>query len=228
MKKEKLENNINFDFFLRFAEGIQKFLGNQCEVVVHDFRKGFEHSIVYIFNGNVSGRVVGGHSRGAMNFHAGENIEKYKNSRIYFFNGIEDGKGKIFKSCTTLIKDTINKLIGSVCLNLNVADLLSAQHTIQNFVKYSMPSLASLKEEDVDFNNVDDVLTFYMKKCEESEGKPMSLMNKEEKIKALQYLNEKGVFKITKAGVLLCKAFQVSKYTLYSYLEEAKKLENKL
>ena len=226
MKNEKFENNVDFDFFLRFAEGLQKFLGDQCEIVVHDFRKGFEHSIVYIFNGEISGRAVGGHSRGAMNSHAGEDIEKYRESRIYFFNGIEGGKGKIFKSCTTLIKDKSNKIIGSVCLNLNVAGLLSAKNTLQNFIKYSMPSLASLREEDVDFNNVDDVLTFYMKKSEEVVGKPMSLMNKEEKIKALKYLNEKGVFKITKAGVLLSKAFQVSKYTLYSYLDESKKLDS--
>ncbi|HAP55955.1 MAG TPA: hypothetical protein DCQ16_08750 [Spirochaetaceae bacterium] len=52
----------------------------------------------------------------------------------------------------------------------------------------------------------------------------MSLMNKREKIKALEYLEGKGVFKITKASVLLCKAFNVSKFTLYNYLEEAKSL----
>lgn len=47
-------------------------------------------------------------------------------------------------------------------------------------------------------------------------------MNKEEKIQALAYLNSKGVFKIHKAGVILCDAFQISKYTLYSYLDEVK------
>jgi predicted transcriptional regulator YheO len=225
MNIEKLEDNMNFDFFIRFAEGLQQFLGDQCEIVVHDFRKGFDHSIVYIFNGQISGREVGGHSRGAMLSHAGEDIDKYMKSKIYFFSGIEGGKGKIFKSCTTLIKDSHNKIIGSVCLNLNVADMISAQHTLQNFVKYSMPSLSAMKEEDIDFSNVDDVLTFYMKKSEKVVGKPMQLMNKEEKVRALKYLNDKGVFKITKAGVLLCQAFQVSKYTLYSYLEEAKQLD---
>ena len=47
---------------------------------------------------------------------------------------------------------------------------------------------------------------------------------KEEKIKALDFLDQKGVFKITKASNLLCDAFQVSRYTLYGYLEEAKNL----
>lgn len=53
-------------------------------------------------------------------------------------------------------------------------------------------------------------------------GKPMMLMNKEEKIRALDYLDQKGVFKITKTSLLLCDAMQISKYTLYNYLEEAR------
>ena len=47
-------------------------------------------------------------------------------------------------------------------------------------------------------------------------------MNKEEKIRALDYLDQKGVFKITKTSLLLCDAMQISKYTLYNYLEEAR------
>ena len=81
-----------------------------------------------------------------------------------------------------------------------------------------------MKEEEVSFGNVDDVLQYYIEQCEKNIGKPMSLMNKEEKIKALDYLDEKGVFKISKANVLLCEAFQISKFTLYNYLEEAKSL----
>ena len=52
--------------------------------------------------------------------------------------------------------------------------------------------------------------------------KPMMLMNKEEKIRALDYLDQKGGFKITKTSLLLCDAMQISKYTLYNYLEEAR------
>ena len=61
-----------------------------------------------------------------------------------------------------------------------------------------------------------------MKQAELLVGKPMGLMNKEEKIRALDYLDQKGVFKISKTSVLLCETLQVSKYTLYNYLEEAR------
>ena len=43
-------------------------------------------------------------------------------------------------------------------------------------------------------------------------------MNKEDKVKAVQFLNETGAFLITKSGDRVCKFFGISKYTLYSYM----------
>ena len=53
-------------------------------------------------------------------------------------------------------------------------------------------------------------------------GKPVALMNKEDKVKAVQFLNETGAFLITKSGDRVCKFFGISKYTLYSYIDESK------
>lgn len=40
-------------------------------------------------------------------------------------------------------------------------------------------------------------------------------------MKAIQFLNETGPF-ITKSGDKVCKYFGISKYTLYSYIDESK------
>ena len=53
-------------------------------------------------------------------------------------------------------------------------------------------------------------------------GKPAALMNKEDKIRAIRFLNDSGAFLITKSGAKVCSYFGISKYTLYSYLDEAK------
>ena len=45
-------------------------------------------------------------------------------------------------------------------------------------------------------------------------------MTKEDKMKALKYLDEKGALLITKSGSKICKYFGISKFTLYNYLEE--------
>lgn len=217
----KISKNIDFDFFIRFAEGIQKFMGEKCEIIIHDFREGFDHSIVHIINGSVSGRSVGGSPRGGMIAHCGDDIEKYHDSRIYFFNGTGNRSGHIFKSCTTLINDEKNQIIGSVCVNLDVTDLILSQNMLRGFVPNGNDS-GSIPEEEIGFENVDDVLHYYISHCEQQIGKPMSMMDRNEKIRALSYLNKKGVFKISKANVELCQAFQISKFTLYNYLEEAK------
>ena len=53
-------------------------------------------------------------------------------------------------------------------------------------------------------------------------GKPAALMNKEEKIRAIQFLNNSGAFLVTKSGDKVSQTFGISKYTLYSYLDAGK------
>ena len=45
-------------------------------------------------------------------------------------------------------------------------------------------------------------------------------MSKEDKIKGLKYLDSKGAFLIKKAGDRVTKFYDISKYTLYNYLEQ--------
>ena len=54
-------------------------------------------------------------------------------------------------------------------------------------------------------------------------GKPVALMNKDDKIRAIQFLNENGAFLVTKSGDKVAKYFGISKYTLYSYIDANKK-----
>ncbi len=44
-------------------------------------------------------------------------------------------------------------------------------------------------------------------------------MTKEDKIKAINFLNDAGAFLITKSGDKVAKYFGISKYTLYSYVD---------
>ena len=53
-------------------------------------------------------------------------------------------------------------------------------------------------------------------------GTPPDKMNKDAKIKLLQFLDERGVFMIQKSGQKVCELLGISKFTLYNYLEEAR------
>ena len=52
------------------------------------------------------------------------------------------------------------------------------------------------------------------------QGKPVALMNKDDKVKAIQFLNQNGAFLVTKSGDKIAKYFGISKYTLYSYIDK--------
>jgi putative ABC transport system permease protein len=50
-------------------------------------------------------------------------------------------------------------------------------------------------------------------------GKPVALMTKEDKVRAIRFLNQNGAFLVTKSGDKIAKYFGISKYTLYSYID---------
>ena len=111
----EISQYLDFDFLIRFLEGLQKFLGENSEILIHDYRKGYDHTIVYALNPAVSGRAVGGSPKGGMITQLGKDIEPMKDSIQTFSNGPKD---RFYKSFTTLIPDESGKIVGSVCVNL--------------------------------------------------------------------------------------------------------------
>ena len=39
----EISQYLDFDFLIRFLEGLQKFLGENSEILIHDYRKGYDH-----------------------------------------------------------------------------------------------------------------------------------------------------------------------------------------
>ena len=54
-------------------------------------------------------------------------------------------------------------------------------------------------------------------------GKPVAAMNKDDKVKVVQFLNNAGAFLITKSGDKVASLLGISKFTLYNYMDAANK-----
>ena len=67
--------------------------------------------------------------------------------------------------------------------------------------------------------NVNHVLDELIEQSVALVGKPVALMNKEDKVRAIRFLNQNGAFLVTKSGDKIAKYFGISKYTLYSYID---------
>ena len=64
-----------------------------------------------------------------------------------------------------------------------------------------------------------ELLDDLLEKSVQLVGKPVAMMNKDDKVRAIAFLNEAGALLITKSGDKIAKYFGISKYTLYSYLD---------
>lgn len=211
----------NLEFCLKLAKGIARQFGPNCEVVVHDLASNDpEHSIVAIENGHVSGRRVGdGPSHVVLEAlrDGGAVLE----DRLSYLTRSDDGK--ILKSSTIYLRDDDGTAIGVFAINYDITLMLAMGEALKGFTATEAPQ----EEPEHISRNVADLLDELIEQSVRLVGKPVALMNKEDKVKAIQFLNDTGAFLITKSGFKVCKYFGISKYTLYSYIDEAKSASEK-
>ena len=203
-------------FLFQLAKGISRQFGPNCEVVVHDLDSNdVEHSIVAIENGHVSGRRVGdGPSHIVLEALRGDCARL--EDRLAYLTRSDDGK--ILKSGTIYIRDDDGRAIGVFAINYDITLMLAMEDALKGFTATQVPE----REPEHISRNVADLLDELIEQSVKLVGKPVPLMNKEDKVKAIQFLNDTGAFLITKSGDKVCKFFGISKYTLYSYIDEAK------
>ena len=202
-------------FLFQLAKGIASQFGPNCEVVVHDLDSNDpESSIVAIENGQVTGRKVGDGPSHVVLEAAGRPGEAP--GHLCYLTKTKDGK--ILKSTTIYIRNDDGTPIGIFGINYDITLMLAMENMLRQFTATEKES----REPEAISRNVSDLLDELIEQSVKLVGKPVALMHKEDKVKAIQFLNETGAFLITKSGDRVCKYFGISKYTLYSYIDESK------
>lgn len=204
------------DFCAKLARGIAKQFGSGCEVVVHDLQPADpEHSIVALENGHVTGRRLGDGPSHVV-WEALKADPKTLDDRLAYLTRTEDGK--ILKSSTIFIRDEEDKVVGVFGINYDITLMKALEDQLHLFTSTE----DAAQEPQTIIHNVNDLLEELIKQSVKLVGKPVALMNKEDKVNAIRFLNDSGAFLITKSGQRVCNFFGISKYTLYSYIDEAK------
>jgi len=201
-----------FAFFESLMKGLTAIFGTNCEVVLHDLTDSYESTVVMIENGHVTDRRVGdcGSNLGLEVLRGTvRNGDKYG-----YFTNTRDGR--VLRSSSVYIRDGEGKVIGCLCVNFDVSNLMVADKTIRSLIS----SGEGEKEEEFFVNDVNQLLDALLKKAMEEVGKPVSYMTRDDKIRVVKYLDQKGAFLITKSGNRICQFLDISKFTLYSYLDE--------
>ena len=198
-------DDLTLESLVLIAHGIARHFGSDCEVCIHDLQANdLEHTICYIINGHVSGRKLGdGASKIVLEtleaLKKGENVSDHLGYRTH------TSDGRILKSSTIFLKDETGKYRFILGINHDMTDFINAQSALSNIVE-------NIETTDEDIYgqiplSVNDLLDNLIEQSVKLVGKTPALMTKDEKVKAIRFLQNAGAFLITRSGDKISQFF---------------------
>ncbi len=201
-------------FFTTLLKVLKNQFGPESEFILHDWSKGYDHSVVAIENGHITNRKIGdcGSNLGL------EVIRGTATSDMKCNYVTKTRDGKVLLSSTMYIKNDEGQALGALCINTDVSKKIE----IKEYLDRCLPDELNKKESSEEFfaTNVSDLLLYLIDEGIKKIGKPVCEMTKEDKMEVLRFLDNKGALLINKSGTKICQVLEMSKYTLYNYLDE--------
>lgn len=197
-----------FEFLDRTAKGIAETFGSSCETLVHDMSIP-SHPILSIYNGHVSGRTVGS----TMDILGNDTQLSEEGLRTDFVNlYATTPSGQQIKSSTFhMIGEDYNLALG---VNFDYSSLVYANRILVDL----MSADADLKSAM--WHSGDNRLGEVFEECLAAVGKPVSALNKADRMKVIALLDQKEAFSFRKSVPFVSQRLGVSRYTVYKYLSE--------
>ena len=221
--REYLKNKEIIEKYYPIADYIAAINGSNCEVVIHDI-SDLKHSIVHIVNGNITGRKAGGF----ITNYALELLQKYDNSQqnyIVNYLGTTHKKKRILRSSTYFIRNYNEKIIGFLCVNIDISDLVRMRDSINNMVminEFKKTDHNNVGRENFDMT-VDELVDGIIQSVILEPGMKLMESSQEQKKKLIKKIYDKGVFKFKGTVNTLAKILDISTQSIYRYLKEIEK-----
>lgn len=183
--------------------------GSNCEIVLHDLTQDYSSTIVDIRNGHITNRRIGGcGSNLGLEVLRGNLID---GNRYNYVTTTPDGK--IIRSSSIYIEDDDGRVIGSICINLDITDTIQ----FEGFLKQYNHFEASQNEYFA--QDVNGLMDYMIQQAQQMVGKEPAEMSKQDRLTFLSFLDKKGAFQISKSSNRICEVLGISKFTLYNDLE---------
>lgn len=197
-----------FEFLDRTAKGIAETFGSSCETLVHDMSIP-SHPILSIYNGHVSGRTVGS-TMDILGNDTQLSEEGLKTDFVNLYATTPSGQ-QIKSSTFHMIGEDYNLALG---INFDYSSLVYANRILVDL----MSADADLKSAM--WHSGDNRLGEVFDECLAAVGKPVSALNKVDRMKIIALLDQKEAFSFRKSVPFVSQRLGVSRYTVYKYLSE--------
>ena len=216
---EKTELDENDRAILRslepVAEGIAAAFGSNCEVVIHSL-EDVSHSVVKIVNGHITGRQTGAPLTDLA-------IDVWKKADSLDTNVIgcyysKLDNGTPLKSVTMIIRNRRGKIIGMMCINMDLS--VSLVSFLKGFFPDDGDSVPDASEHFP--SNLDELVAKSLDVAMVRQGNLKNISASKKNKLVVTELYNKGLFKITGVVDIVAKNLGISRYTVYNYIREAK------
>jgi len=203
------------EVFKPVIEDLQKALGPNSEVVLHDLSQP-QSSIVAIA-GNITMRKIGGPITNFVLRLLQQNLTE--THHINYSNITPDGK--VLRSSTLFLKDEVGKTVGCLCINFDLTYILPFHYWLDNYCSANNGENFEKPIETFTLN-IEDMVQEAVNKVTMKLEKPIALMTRDDRIKAIKMLDEQGIFLLKNSVQNLAKIFGISRASLYNYLNLAR------
>ena len=209
-----LSINKNLKPYIPIANLIAKTFGKNCEVVIHDLSIP-QNSVVYTINNHVTGREIGQSFE-----HLVKDVLLSKNFESDYTANymIPSEDGRKIKSSTALIRDAEDKVIGALCVNYDLENFNNMKNFLEEFIPTEQEKIETTVEP---FDNVmeivDDLIDTIIGNHQ------IEHLKRNDKIELIYFMDKKGLFLIKGAIEKVAEKLNISKVTVYSYLDEIRK-----
>lgn len=213
-------NNKYLIPYYPLVDFLADFMGNHTEVVLHDFTD-LEHSVVKIRNGYISGRKEGDPTTDL----AMKKLNR-KGNEPYICNYKSRSKEKkLLKSGSFYICDEEGCIVGMLCINSNVENLMAAQEFFNSFLGDIAPKVEKGSADDLSENlgqSINEIIDASISRALAQFGKNSENLTAMEREKAVMIMNEEGVFLLKGAVPKAAAALGIAESSLYRYLKKVK------
>ena len=150
--------------------------------------------------------------------------KKYDRTIVDIRNGYITGRkigglenGHVLRSSSLYFRNDKGEIIGSLCINTDITPTLQFEEYLHEYNRYDIPD-----DDETEFfaNDVGELLEYLILQTTKKIGKPPKEMNRDDKKKFMELLDNKGAFLISKSSERIQEYLGISKFTFYKYLGE--------
>lgn len=202
------------------ARAIARTIGPRCEVVLHDYREWDRSgsTIVWIENGHVTGRHIGGPTT-----NLGLEAMRAGYASADRFNYLSRAKdGRTLRSTSIYFQNRTGKLIGSLCINVDVDAFVTARAALDALLGVEAEITGDSDDTETFGTDIGEVLDAQIQAALSRTGKPLPSLTREDRVAVVRHLDEKGAFLVKRAADRIARSLGISRVTVYAYLEEAR------